>query len=215
MRKIDLTNFRLATSETARQINRRIALNFIRLSADVARRSGAPVGPAAQHRLGDRRSADRRGLGHRGRRRPVAARTPAAQPAPERRARRHPRRRAAARDHDRRTGRRGRALHGADHVCHGLDPRTVRRRSGGRRVNLRRAHPRVLCEGIGVSLPGRVDDSGRSIFAPNLGWGPVQLTQMLEAAVDCRSTSTTPPTPARSPSSGSAVTPSTSATSSP
>ena len=45
MRKIDLTNFRLATSETARQINRRIALNFIRryqpLSrADLARQSG-------------------------------------------------------------------------------------------------------------------------------------------------------------------------------
>ena len=45
MRKIDLTNFRLATSETARQINRRIALNFIRLHqpmsrADLARKSG-------------------------------------------------------------------------------------------------------------------------------------------------------------------------------
>jgi len=45
MRKIDLTNFTLATSETARQINRRIALNFIRLHqpmsrADLARQSG-------------------------------------------------------------------------------------------------------------------------------------------------------------------------------
>ena len=45
MRKIDLTNFQLATSETARQINRRIALNFIRLyqpmsRADLARKSG-------------------------------------------------------------------------------------------------------------------------------------------------------------------------------
>ena len=45
MRKIDLTNFRVATSETARQINRRIALNFIRRHnpmsrADLARRSG-------------------------------------------------------------------------------------------------------------------------------------------------------------------------------
>ena len=45
MRKIDLTNFQLATSETARHINRRIALNIIRRHqpmsrADVARRSG-------------------------------------------------------------------------------------------------------------------------------------------------------------------------------
>ena len=45
MRKIDLTSFQVATSETARQINRRIALSLIRrhepLSrADLARRSG-------------------------------------------------------------------------------------------------------------------------------------------------------------------------------
>ena len=45
MRKIDLTDFQVATSETARDINRRIALNLIRrhqpLSrAELARRSG-------------------------------------------------------------------------------------------------------------------------------------------------------------------------------
>jgi hypothetical protein len=45
VRKIDLTNFQLATSGTAREINRRIALNFIRRHAplsraDLARSSG-------------------------------------------------------------------------------------------------------------------------------------------------------------------------------
>src|SRR6516162_3101705 len=45
MRKIDLTNFQVATSETARQINRRIALNLLRRHqpmsrADLARHSG-------------------------------------------------------------------------------------------------------------------------------------------------------------------------------
>src|SRR4029453_15343375 len=45
MRKIDLTNFRVATSETARHINRRIVLNLIRShqpisGADLARHSG-------------------------------------------------------------------------------------------------------------------------------------------------------------------------------
>ena len=45
MRKIDLTDFRVATSETARQINRRISLNLIRRHqpmsrAELARRSG-------------------------------------------------------------------------------------------------------------------------------------------------------------------------------
>jgi hypothetical protein len=45
MRKIDLTNFQVATSETARHINRRIVLNLIPksradFSADLARHSG-------------------------------------------------------------------------------------------------------------------------------------------------------------------------------
>src|SRR6476659_4837748 len=45
MRKIDLTNFRVATSETARHINRRIVLNLVRSGqpisrADLARHSG-------------------------------------------------------------------------------------------------------------------------------------------------------------------------------
>ena len=45
MRKINLDSFRVATSETAREINRRIALNFLRTHqpisrADLARRSG-------------------------------------------------------------------------------------------------------------------------------------------------------------------------------
>jgi predicted NBD/HSP70 family sugar kinase len=37
---------------------------------------------------------------------------------------------------------------------------------------------------MGVSLPGRVDTTGRLVFAPNLGWAPVNIRQMLEAATD-------------------------------
>jgi predicted NBD/HSP70 family sugar kinase len=48
---------------------------------------------------------------------------------------------------------------------------------------LRAAHPTISCEGMGVSLPGRVDRNGRLVFAPNLGWGEVDLQQMLEAAI--------------------------------
>jgi predicted NBD/HSP70 family sugar kinase len=40
----------------------------------------------------------------------------------------------------------------------------------------------MLCEGIGVSLPGRVDPEGRLVFAPNLGWGEVGLREMLESS---------------------------------
>jgi len=51
MRKIDLTNFQVATSETARQINRRITLNLIRHQQDGcrcimrARESYRPIRP--------------------------------------------------------------------------------------------------------------------------------------------------------------------------
>jgi predicted NBD/HSP70 family sugar kinase len=36
---------------------------------------------------------------------------------------------------------------------------------------------------MGVSLPGQVDESGRLLFAPNLGWGPVDLRHLLESAI--------------------------------
>jgi predicted NBD/HSP70 family sugar kinase len=36
---------------------------------------------------------------------------------------------------------------------------------------------------MGVSLPGRVDASGRLVFAPNLGWGPVAIRSLIESAV--------------------------------
>ncbi len=127
MRKIDLTSFQVATSETARQINRRIALSLIRrhepLSrADLARRSG----PAAQHRVGDHRRADRRGLGQRGRAGAAAARPPAAFPPRQHRTRRDHRRRAAARHHDRRPCRSRRPVQGPGAVEHAADARGLR-----------------------------------------------------------------------------------------
>ncbi len=43
--------------------------------------------------------------------------------------------------------------------------------------------PQVFYEGIGVSLPGRVDYlSQRLVFAPNLGWRDVDLKKPLESA---------------------------------
>ncbi|MGH2604574.1 MAG: ROK family protein, partial [Dehalococcoidia bacterium] len=41
----------------------------------------------------------------------------------------------------------------------------------------------VFYEGVGVSVPGRVDDAtGRLVFAPNLGWRDVDLKTPLERA---------------------------------
>jgi predicted NBD/HSP70 family sugar kinase len=46
---------------------------------------------------------------------------------------------------------------------------------------LMRAHPDVAFEGVGVSLPGRVDHAAQKlVFAPNLGWQDVDFRTPLE-----------------------------------
>jgi predicted NBD/HSP70 family sugar kinase len=47
----------------------------------------------------------------------------------------------------------------------------------------KRAHGEIVYEGMGVSVAGRVDSSGRLVFAPNLRWPDVDLRLQLEAAV--------------------------------
>jgi predicted NBD/HSP70 family sugar kinase len=187
MRKIDLTNFKVATSETARQINRRIALNFLRRQqpmsrADLARRSGlqrSTVSSIIDQLIGEGWVTE--GAVGRGR---------------------------AAR------GRRPRFLHlnveRASIVAVELRPETTTVALAGIDARLvmqtswptpptpsafirelartvaafRKAHPQMICEGLGVSLPGRLDAAGRLVFAPNLGWGQqIDLRQPLEAAV--------------------------------
>jgi predicted NBD/HSP70 family sugar kinase len=184
MRKIDLTNFRLATSGTARQINRRIALSFIRRQAplsraDLARCSG--LQPSTVSAIIDELIEEgwvTEGVGH----------------APR--------------------GRRPRLLHlnveraGILAVdlrpetttvgLAGVDARFVKQASWrtpddprafvqalARTVReLRAAYPQILCEGMGVSLPGRVDRDGRLLFAPNLRWGQVPIRALIEAAIE-------------------------------
>jgi len=182
MRKIDLTDFHVATSETARQINRRIALNFIRRHqpmsrADLARRSGLQRSTVSA--IIDQLIAE--GWVTEG---AIAA-------APR--------------------GRRPRFLHlNAERTriigvelrpemttvgLAGLDAGFVAQVSWptphdpdrfvselARTVgDLRDAHPRSVIEGMGVSLPGRVVASGRMVFAPNLPWPEVDLKELLES----------------------------------
>lgn len=185
MRKIDLTNFKVATSETARQINRRIALNFLRRQqpmsrADLARRSGlqrSTVSSIVDQLIGEGWVTE--GAVGRARR-----------------------------------GRRPRFLHlnveraGILAVelrpeittvaLAGIDARFVMQTSWptprtpsafvrelARTVaRFRESHPQMVCEGLGVSLPGRIDAEGRLVFAPNLGWGErIDLRQPLEKAI--------------------------------
>lgn len=184
MRKIDLGNFQVASSETARDINRRIMLNLVRKHqpvsrADLARHSGlqrSTVSAIAGELLAE-----------------------------------HWLREGAIGQSNR--GRKPRFLHlNADrvgifgvNVRRGLThlaladiageflaedsmptPRSfdqflteIRRRLG----NLRRRYPHLSYEGIGMSLPGRVDlSSERVVFAPNLGWGEEDFKARLEEA---------------------------------
>ncbi|HMC77830.1 MAG TPA: ROK family transcriptional regulator [Vicinamibacterales bacterium] len=184
MRKIDLTNFRLATSGTVREINRRIALSFIRRQAplsraDLARSSG--LQPSTVSAIIDELIEEgwvTEGIGH------------------------------ALR------GRRPRLLHlNVEHAgilavdlrpemttvgLAGVDARFLEQASWRtpddprafieaitRTVRgFQKRHPQVTCEGMGVSLPGRVDRDGRLVFAPNLRWGTVNLRALLEAAIE-------------------------------
>ena len=185
MRKIDLTNFQVATSETARDINRRIVLNLIRTHqpvsrADLARHSGlqrSTVSVIAEQLIDERWVTE------------------------------------GANGHTLR-GRRPRFLHlnkervgiiginvrpanttigFADLDAHFLaqesfataqNPKTFVSELIPRVRNLIRMRPEITCEGIGVSLPGRVDlESKRLVFAPNLGWSNLDLKTPLEKAV--------------------------------
>lgn len=184
MRKIDLTNFQVATSETARDINRRIMLNLIRRHqpisrADLARHSGlqrSTVSAITEQLIAERWVTE------------------------------------GANGHTPR-GRRPRFLHLnkgrvgiiginvrpatttialADLDAHFLaqeslptaqHPEQFIKDLTPRLRNMIRSHPEISYEGVGVSLPGRIDlDSKRLIFAPNLGWSNVDLIAPLEKA---------------------------------
>jgi predicted NBD/HSP70 family sugar kinase len=184
MRKIDLTNFQVATSETARDINRRIVLNLIRSQqpisrADLARHSGLQRSTVSviTEQLIEERWVMEGANGH----------------APR--------------------GRRPRFLHlnqervgiigvnirpaittvaladldghfvAQESLPTGQDAEAFITKLTPLLRKLTRLRPEICCEGIGVSLPGRVDlASQRLVFAPNLGWKEVDLKTPLEKA---------------------------------
>lgn len=177
MRKINLSNFQVATSETARDINRRIILNLIRTRqpisrADLARNSGLQRSTvsAITEQLIKEQWITEGALGHvpRGRK---------------------PRflhlnnERAGIIGVDVRPRTTTLALTDLnarivtqDSLPTLPDPELFLRQLAERIQNMRRSQPQIFCEGIGVGLPGRVDRaSQRLIFAPNLGWTDVDI----------------------------------------
>jgi len=184
MRKIDLTDFRVATSETARDINRRIALNLIRrhqpLSrAQLSRRSGlqrstvsAIIGQLIDEGWVTEGASRVTGRGRRPRFLHLNVE------------------RAGILAVDLRPGTTRMGLAG-------LDARFVMQTSWPTPPSpaafvtevvrtfkaFKSAHGEIVYEGVGVSVAGRVDASGRLVFAPNLGWPAVDLRRELETAI--------------------------------
>src|SRR5215467_14586521 len=184
MRKIDLNNFRVARSETARDINRRIVLNLVRQHqpisrASLARRSGlqrSTVSSITEQLLVERWVIEG-ATGHLPRgRKPTFLHL-----------------------NDERAGIIGvdiqpmtttLAVAGIDShflaqesMTTGTEPEEFVTRLGKRITDLMRAHPKSSYEGIGVSLPGRIDiKTQRLTFAPNLGWGEIDIKTPLEKA---------------------------------
>ncbi|HJT26376.1 MAG TPA: ROK family transcriptional regulator [Pyrinomonadaceae bacterium] len=184
MRRIDLSNFQVATSETARDINRRIVLNLIRTHqpisrADLARHSGlqrSTVSVIAEQLIRERWITEgANGHTARGRRptflhlnkervgiiginvRPVTTTL-------------------ALADLDAN-------FLAQDSLPTPQQPKQFLAELVPRVRKLMNARPELTCEGIGVSLPGRVDVATQKlVFAPNLGWKDFDLKSPLEKA---------------------------------
>ncbi|MBA3255821.1 MAG: ROK family protein [Pyrinomonadaceae bacterium] len=184
MRKIDLTSFQVATSETARDINRRIVLDMIRTRqpvsrADLSRLSGLQRSTISviTEQLIEEQWITEGAFGYLPR------------------------------------GRKPRFLHlnveragiiginvrptsttialadlnarfiAQESFPTAAEPQAFLRDLCERVADFIKLRPQVFYEGIGVSLPGRVDYlSQRLVFAPNLGWRDVDLKKPLESA---------------------------------
>lgn len=188
MRKIDLNHFQVASSETARDINRRIVLNLVRKHqpisrASLARRSGmqrSTVSAITEQLISERwviegatghlprgrkptflhLNADRSGI--------IAADI-------------HPGTTTLA------VASMDSRILAQETMPTGQDPKSFIDRLSQRILGLMEAHPKSFYEGIGISLPGRIDLLTQQLtFAPNLGWNNLDLKTPLEKATGLR-----------------------------
>ena len=182
MRKIDLNNFQVATSETARDINRRIVLNLIRkhqpLSrADLSRLSGlqrSTVSAISEELVTSRWVTEEAGGSLPHGRKPTFLRLNSE--------------RVGIIGVDLRPLNTTIALSclgdrflAQETFLTGRDPHKFIAHLGERICDLMKTHPEISYEGVGVALPGRADAlSQRLVFAPNLGWRDLDLKTPLE-----------------------------------
>src|SRR5271154_3345929 len=185
MRKIDLNDFQVATSETIRDINSRIMLNLVRKHqpvsrADLMRFSGlqrSTVSVIAERLIADRWLKEG-AMGNLPRgRKPTFLHLNAdrcavvgvdVQPAITTVA----------------VARMDAQLLAQESVPTPKDPNEFILRSCRRIKDLLHAHPKNAYEGIGISLPGRIDaTTERLISAPTLGWKDLDLKTPIEKAI--------------------------------
>jgi len=184
MRKIDLDNFQLATSETARDINSRIMLNLVRrhqpLSrADLMRRSGLQRSTVSviTEQLISKRWLLEGGVGQ-----ALRGRRPTFLHLNENR--------AGIFGINVQPGSTDIALANLSGNFLAQESMTTPATSDqfvkqvSQRIRrLRKEHPQMAYEGIGVSVPGRVDlATQKFVFAPNLVWRAEDLKERLEQA---------------------------------
>jgi predicted NBD/HSP70 family sugar kinase len=184
MRKIDLNNFQVATSETARYINSRIMLNLVRkhqpLSrADLMRHSGlqrSTVSVITEQLISERWLREGAiGPALRGRR-------PTFLHLNEDRAGIFGINVQPGTTDVALANLSGRFL-AQESISTPSSPEKFVSQISQRIGDMRKEHPQMACEEIGVSLPGRVDlSSQKFVFAPNLGWREIDLRSQLEAA---------------------------------
>jgi predicted NBD/HSP70 family sugar kinase len=181
MRHVDLTDVQLASSETARRINRDIVLELIRANepvsrADLSRRSGlqrSTVSQIVEQLIGERWVCEGAvATAPRGRRPTliglnddlVAIAVDI-----------HPKLATAAI-----VDLQGRLLSRAQ-VSLSTDPAASTRRMLDSILRMQREVSQKSIEGIGISLPGRVDpETQRMIFSPNLHWPNFDLKRAIE-----------------------------------
>jgi predicted NBD/HSP70 family sugar kinase len=182
MRKIDLSNFQVATSETAREINRRIVLNLIRKHqpisrADLSRQTGlqrSTVSAITEELISERWVTEGAVNNVPRGRKPTFLHLNS--------------KRAGIFGINVRPFTINMVL--ADLECRFLVQETLPTPASpdefveqiSQRIHdLKKMHPEMSYEGVGVSLPGRIDlSSQRFVFAPNLGWKREDLKEQLE-----------------------------------
>jgi predicted NBD/HSP70 family sugar kinase len=187
MRRLDFTNTQVASSEIARDINRGVVLNLIRRRqpisrAEIARVSGlqrSTVSLITEQLIQERWVV----YGATGRlprgRRPTFLRLN------DRRASlvadlRPAKTTVAVADVN------GRFL-SQEAMPTTADPRTMAANLSAKFLRLMQAHPDLVFEGIGISLPGRFDEATqRVVFAPNLNWRVFDFKGAIESATGMR-----------------------------